>query len=158
MRLALKKGFSFGLTSGIITTLGLMVGLFSGTSSQLAVVGGIITIAIADSMSDALGIHMSEESVNDNHRQVWEATFSTFITKFLFSLTFLAPVLLFNLQTAVIISIVWGLILLTFINYNLALSKQTNPFRLILEHISIAILVIVSTYFIGIWIANIFNN
>lgn len=158
MRLALKRGFSFGLTSGIITTLGLMVGLFAGTSSQLAVVGGIITIAIADSMSDALGIHMSEEAVNDNHRHVWEATFSTFITKFLFSLTFLLPILLFNLQTAVIISIVWGLFLLTIINYKMALSKQKKPFSLILEHVSIAILVIFSTYFMGIWISNIFNN
>lgn len=158
MRLALKRGFSFGLTSGIITTLGLMVGLFAGTSSQLAVVGGIITIAIADSMSDALGIHMSEEAVNDNHRHVWEATFSTFITKFLFSLTFLLPILLFNLQTAVIISIVWGLFLLTIINYKMVLSKQKKPFSLILEHVSIAILVIFSTYFMGIWISNIFNN
>ena len=48
-------GLSFGLTSGIITTLGLMVGLYSGTHSRLAVLGGILTIAIADSFSDALG-------------------------------------------------------------------------------------------------------
>ena len=47
MRLSLKIGFSFGLTSGVITTLGLMVGLHSGTNSKLAVMGGILTIAIA---------------------------------------------------------------------------------------------------------------
>jgi len=53
---------SFGLTSGIITTLGLIVGLHSGTHSKLAVIGGILTIAMADALSDALGIHVSEES------------------------------------------------------------------------------------------------
>ena len=53
---------SFGLTSGIITTLGLIVGLHSGTHSKLAVIGGILTIAMADAFSDALGIHVSEES------------------------------------------------------------------------------------------------
>ena len=61
---SIKIGFSFGLTSGIITTLGLMVGLHYGTGSKLVVLGGILTIAIADAFSDALGIHMAEESEN----------------------------------------------------------------------------------------------
>ncbi|MBW2265656.1 MAG: hypothetical protein JRF28_05735, partial [Deltaproteobacteria bacterium] len=56
MKHALKTGLSFGLTSGTITTLGLMVGLHSGTHSKLVVLGGILTIAIADAFSDALGI------------------------------------------------------------------------------------------------------
>ena len=64
MKHSVKTGFTFGLTSGIITTLGLMVGLHSGTHSPRAVIGGILTIAIADAFSDALGIHLSEESRN----------------------------------------------------------------------------------------------
>jgi hypothetical protein len=54
-----KIGLSFGLTSGLITTLGLMIGLNSGTNSKLVVIGGILTIAVADSLSDSLGIHIS---------------------------------------------------------------------------------------------------
>ena len=45
---SLEVGLSFGITSGIITTLGLMVGLHSGTHSKVTVIGGILTIAIAD--------------------------------------------------------------------------------------------------------------
>jgi len=60
MRHSITTGFSFGLTSGVITTLGLLVGLNSGTHSKLVVIGGILTIAIADAFSDALGIHISE--------------------------------------------------------------------------------------------------
>ena len=37
MRTSLKIGFSFGLTSGVITTLGLMVGLHAGTHSKSVV-------------------------------------------------------------------------------------------------------------------------
>lgn len=48
MRHSFKVGFCFGITSGIITTLGLMVGLNSGTNSQLVVIGSILIIAIAD--------------------------------------------------------------------------------------------------------------
>jgi len=62
MKKSLKTGISFGLTSGTITTLGLMIGLNSGTNSRGIIIGGILTIAIADSLSDALGIHISEEA------------------------------------------------------------------------------------------------
>ena len=55
MREAFRTGASFGLTSGVLTTLGLIVGLYAGTHSKLAVMGGIFTIAIADALSDALG-------------------------------------------------------------------------------------------------------
>ncbi|RKZ33287.1 hypothetical protein DRQ27_00575 [bacterium] len=41
MRHSLKTGLSFGLTSGIITTIGLMVGLNSGTHSKLLIMDDI---------------------------------------------------------------------------------------------------------------------
>ena len=79
MNPAIKAGFSFGLTSGIITTLGLMVGLNAGTQSQVAVIGGIVTIAIADAFSDSLGVHVSQESENQHStKEVWESTITTF--------------------------------------------------------------------------------
>jgi hypothetical protein len=62
VRHSLRTGLSFGLTSGIITTLGLMVGLHAFSGSKLVVVGGILTIAIADACSDALDIHLAEEA------------------------------------------------------------------------------------------------
>ncbi|UCE51174.1 MAG: hypothetical protein JSV31_18140 [Desulfobacterales bacterium] len=48
MQDSLRTGISFGLTSAVITTLGLMVGLHSGTHSKIVVLAGILTIAIAD--------------------------------------------------------------------------------------------------------------
>jgi hypothetical protein len=69
-----KTGISFGLTSGIITTLGLIVGLHSGTHSRVVVLGGIMTIAVADSLSDALGIHIAQEfQQRFMTKQVWGA-------------------------------------------------------------------------------------
>jgi len=56
------KGISFGLASGVITTLGMMVGIDATTNSRLAVLASILAIAIADSFSDSVGIHISEES------------------------------------------------------------------------------------------------
>ena len=97
MKDSLRTGVTFGLTSAVITTLGLMVGLHSGTHSKIVVLAGILTIAIADAFSDALGIHISKEAENiHTARNIWTATISTFLAKFLFAVTFVVPVLLFS--------------------------------------------------------------
>ena len=150
MNHSLKVGFSFGLTSGIITTLGLIVGLDSSTKSKMVVIGGILTIAIADAFSDALGMHISQESErNHTTKEVWEATVSTFLAKLLFALTFLVPVLLLNLSTAVIASIVWGLLVLGFISYRMAKAQKERPLNVIGEHLFIATMVIIITHYVG---------
>jgi len=157
MNHSLKTGFSFGLTSGIITTLGLMVGLYSTTNSKLIVFGGILTIAIADASSDALGIHLSEESeAKHTPSEIWQSSISTFLSKFIFALTFVFPVLLFKLQTAILISIIWGLLLLGIFSFYLAKEQRIKPWRVISEHLAIALVVIIVTNFIGNLIRKIF--
>ncbi len=155
---SLKTGFSFGLTSGIITTLGLIVGLHSGTHSKTVILGGILTIAVADAFSDALGIHISEESeIKHGPLEIWTATLSTFFFKFLFSSTFFIPVLFFPLATAVAVSIAWGTVLLVAFSYILARQQKEKPFKVITEHLLIVILVIAITHRVGQYIAEKFN-
>jgi VIT1/CCC1 family predicted Fe2+/Mn2+ transporter len=156
MKHSIKTGLSFGLTSAIITTLGLMVGIYSGTHSRVAVIGAILTIAIADAFSDALGLHIAEESEQKHTpKEIWEATFSTFLSKFLFAMTFVLPVLFLRLNAAIIISILWGLFLLSLFSFYLAKMQKTKPWKVIFEHLLIAIVVITATYYVGIWIRTI---
>jgi len=158
LRHSLKTGLSFGLTSGIITTLGLMVGLHSGTHSRLVVIGGILTIAIADAFSDALGIHISEESENKHAtKEVWESTISTFLSKSLFALTFIVPLLLFQLSTAIIVSVIWGLSLLAIFSFYIAKEQKVRPWMAIIEHLVIASIVIFITHYVGDWIGSTFG-
>lgn len=157
MKHSIKVGFSFGLTSGVITTLGLMVGLYSGTHSKLVVIGGILIIAIADAFSDALGIHISEESENKHtEKEIWESTISTFLTKFIFALTFLIPILLFQLSTAIIVSIIWGMSLLSIFSFYIAREQKVRPCKVIIEHLVIAIIVIIITCYVGAWVNSTF--
>jgi VIT1/CCC1 family predicted Fe2+/Mn2+ transporter len=140
----------FGLASATITTLGLMIGLESSTSSRIAVLGGIITIAIADAFSDALGVHIAKESEgNFTHHEVWQATLATFFFKAFFAGTFLIPVLLLPLQPALLVSIVWGAVILFFQSYNLARSSAKKIWPIISEHLLIAAVVIISTHYLG---------
>jgi VIT1/CCC1 family predicted Fe2+/Mn2+ transporter len=153
MKSSWKTGLSFGLTSGVITTLGLMVGLHSGTHSRAIVIGGILTIAIADAMSDALGIHLAEESKNSGPTmQIWEATIATFFAKLIIALTFVVPVLVFPLTAAVIVSVAWGLLLLATLSFFLARAQQVAPWRVIGEHLLIGVSVVGITHELGDWI------
>ncbi|MFH1306307.1 MAG: hypothetical protein ABIH83_01460 [Candidatus Micrarchaeota archaeon] len=154
-----RKGFSFGLTSSIITAMGLMVGLYSGTGSQLAVIGGIVSIAIADSLSDALGIHISEESEKKNTaKHVWKSTYTTFLTKLVSTSTFLVPILLLDLTSAIIAGAVWGILLLSILSYFIAKERRESAAMVIAEHVGIAIAVVVLTYFVGGWVASAFGT
>lgn len=147
---SLRTGITFGLTSAVITTLGLMVGLHSGTHSRVVVLGGILTIAVADAFSDALGIHVSEEAENVHTvRQVWAATIATFLAKFLFALTFAVPVLLLPLSSAIWVSLLWGMSILAILSYLMARSQGEAPWKTVGEHVLIAIVVIGITHWVG---------
>ncbi len=157
MKHQIKTGLSFGITSSVVTTVGLIIGLESSTNSKLAVLGGILIIAVADSFSDALGIHMSEESENiHTKREVWESTIYTFFSKFFFTLTFALPILAFDLEKAAIFSVLWGIILICVFNYFLAKWQNVKAYKIILEHIFIITIVIIIAHYVGKAIGKIF--
>jgi len=154
MRHSLKVGFSFGLVSGIITTLGLIVGLHSSTHSRIFIIGGVLVIAIADALSDAMGIHISEEAENRHSaREIWESTLSTFLSKFVFALTFVVPIIALELNAAIWVCIVWGMFLITVFSIYLARSQQKKVSHIVAEHVVLAIVVIILTHFVGDWVA-----
>ena len=153
-----RTGLFFGATSGVITTLGLITGLNAGTHSMTAVLGGIFVIAVADAMSDALGIHLAEEAnPNATTQHIWSATISTFLNKFIFAISFAVPLLLLPLDQAVIASLLWGMLVIIVLSYFLARAQKTSPVLIVAEHLGIAILVVVLSHLIGEWVSRTFN-
>ena len=153
-----RIGLYFGATSGVITTLGLITGLYAGTASLTAVLGGILVIAFADAMSDALGIHLAEEAdpaTDASH--VWTATLSTFATKFVFALSFAVPLLFMPLTPAVYTSVAWGILVIVVLSYLLARAQTVNPIPVVAEHVAIAGVVVVMSHLIGRWVGRAFG-
>ncbi|MBT4135676.1 hypothetical protein HOD75_04035 [archaeon] len=158
MKLAIKKGVGFGLTSGVITTLGLIIGLNAGTHSKMIIIAGILTIAIADAFSDALGIHVSEESQKDTtNKEIWASTISTFFSKLIIALTFLIPVMVFTLTIAIYISLILGIFLISLFSFYIAKENKTKPIKIISEHIFITLIVLIITHNIGLFISTMFS-
>lgn len=155
MKRSHKVGFGFGVTSGIITPLGLIVGLYSGTESVLIIIGGLLTIAIADAFSDSVGIHVAKESdYTHSTREVWEATVATFLSKFLFAIMFIVPFLIFSIKAAVVFSIAWGMLLLSIFSYFIAKSRNASPWLAITEHVTISAIVVAITYYLPLLLKN----
>jgi len=153
-----RTGLFFGATSGVITTIGLITGLNAGTHSMAAVIGGMFVIAVADSMSDALGIHLAEESnPNATTHHIWSATISTFLNKFIFAISFAVPLLLLPLDQAVVASLLWGMLVIVVLSYFLARAQNASPILIVAEHLGIAILVVVLSHLIGAWVARTFS-
>jgi len=157
MKASFGKGLSFGLASAVITTLGLMTGVYASTQSKLAVISGIIVIAISDALSDSLGMHLSVESENRfSVKEIWESTVATFFSKLIFALTFLIPFLFLQMFWAIIVSVVWGLLLLTIYSIYLANKEKVPAYKVVFEHLVIAIIVILIAHLVGYGVAMLF--
>jgi len=158
MKNPLKVGLGFGLTSGVITTLGMIIGLNAATQSKTAVIGGILTVALADAFSDALGIHITEESTSSKNKfYLWQATLSTFAFKMLFALSFVLPFLFLDYHIAITASIVWAGLVIGVFSFIIAKGRGEKPQEVIFEHLLVSFLVVVATQFMGGLIARFFS-
>lgn len=147
---SLRSGVFFGMASGVITTLGLIVGLYAGTRALVPVIGGILVIAVSDSMSDAFGIHLAEEAREDSRdADVWRATFATLVSKLVMALTFVLPLLLLPLGAAIYLDLVWGVIVLTALSYFIASTQGRSALPIIAEHLLIGFVVVVLSWLAG---------
>ncbi len=142
--------FSIGATAAITTSMGLIAGLSQGDGERVSIVIGLLIIAIADNISDSLGIHIYKESEGASKKEILSFTYGNFIVRLLIALTFVLIVLLFSSYAALIISSVWGLVLLTILSYLIAKNnKQKNLILEIVWHLVIALIVVAVSKLLG---------
>jgi len=109
-------------------------------------------------MSDALGIHMAQEAdPESSSAHIWTATFSTFLTKLFVALTFALPLIFLPLGVAVIVSVGWGLIVIVLLSYYLANAQKVPVIPVVVEHLAIAVVVVILAHFIGVWVQSVFS-
>lgn len=149
--------YSFGSTSAIITNTALIIGLDTAVNAKLAIIGSLLVIALADNISDTLGIHMYQESEGLSQKKVWLLTFTNFFSRLLTSLGFVLIIIIFPLDFAVVLSFIYGLLVLSLVTYLIAANRKINPWFSIIEHLVIAIIVIVLSNFIGSYIIKNFD-
>ena len=131
--------------------------MHSGTQSKLAILVGIIVLAVADALSDAIGIHISEEAENEHTMgEQWQSALFTFISKLCVAMSFIIPLQLFDIFTAIIASVIWGALLISVFSFLMARSQKQNPAKVIAEHVIVMLAVIILAHFIGDFVHELF--
>lgn len=141
--------FSFGSTSAILTNMAIIIGMDTASNAKLTIVGSLLVIAVADNISDSLGIHIFQESEGLNEKKVWLQTITNFLSRLIISLGFVLIILTLPLHIAIVTSIIYGLLVLSVVSYFIALNKKMKPVPAILEHLFIAIIIISLSRFFG---------
>ena len=141
---------SYGISSAVLTTLGIMVGLDSSTQSKVAVVAGITAIAVSDSMSDAMGIYTAKKAERGTTESAaMKNAISVYLTKLAFTLSFLVPFIFLPIQSAIFVSLVWGLMLLSFVSAQIAFVQEESIPKSVGKNLLMATVIIVLAYVFG---------
>jgi VIT1/CCC1 family predicted Fe2+/Mn2+ transporter len=148
---------SFGVTSAIVTSLAFIVSLSGNTEPRMPIIGSLLVFAVADNISDSLGIHIFQESDLKKTSTVNTSTISNFLIRFLVILSFVAVVYLMPIQVAVIISVIWGLSILMTLTYLIAIERKTKPLPAMIQHLAIAALVVAASLLLRSWIFTTFS-
>ena len=144
---------SFGGTAAIVTSVALIFGLDAATATKSTIVSGLLIVALADNLTDALSMHVYEESKRRlQPREAFIATLTNFFARLAVALTFVLLVVLLPLASAVIASGAWGLALLVALTWALARERKLGFAVELAKHIAAALTVILVARAIGIFI------
>ena len=146
------RKFSFGGTSAIVTSMGLVVGLGAANAGMATIVSGLLIVGLADNLTDSLSIHMYQEAEKLEGRAAFRATLTNFGTRILVALSFVSIVLVLPPSYAGVAALAWGSLLLVGISYVLAKARAIAPVPEIGKHLGVAVLVIAASRIIGSWI------
>jgi hypothetical protein len=150
----LKLGrFSFGATTAIITSVGLVAGLNYGADAKAHIVGGLLIIALADNVSDSFGIHVYKESETSDRREVLVTTLGNFAMRLCVTLSFIVLTLLLPAGVLVWGISVWGLSLLALLSVSISRAKGRPMARELILHLAVATLVILGSRYLGLVIS-----
>jgi adenylate cyclase class IV len=134
---------AFGITSGILTTVGVLIGVNSASGDRLAVIASVVAIAVADSWSDAFGMYTARVTERGSSRAAaLRYAAGTLLGKLVMPLTFLLPIALLPLGVAVIVDLVWGAVVLALLSLERALVGQLSPVRQVAVTLGLAALIV----------------
>ncbi len=152
MRLARLPLVSFGATSAIVTSVGLIVGFGSANVPRSAIISGLLIVGLADNLTDTLSIHIFQEAELLEQRAAFRATIGNFLTRACIVGSFVALMVLLSGLIAILSCLAWGLMLLVGLTYFVARNRGASVTSELVKHIALAAAVITASGLIGSWI------
>ncbi len=148
-------GMTFGVMDGVITVLGVLAGLYI-LGDRTVVIAGMLIAGMADSLANAAGIHVSQETEGEHsRREVMMSTIMAFLSTFVVTLILVLPHAFLGLYAASLASMALGLTMILgtgfFVGKKLGKgSKKTG--KIMLEYMVMALVVIGISSLIGLFV------
>ena len=144
---SLRQGLFFGFNSGIITSLGVLAGLSGVVNSPKIIIVTLMSLALSDGLSEAYSLYFSIKSkkeTKDDTKAV-NALKGVVLSKIAVTLSFLLPLLFvkdLKMYKNMSFPIIWGAVLLLFIDFNLIKDKDEQIQKYLIPQVGIILLLI----------------
>ena len=144
---SLRQGLFFGFNSGIITSLGVLAGLSGVVNSPKIIIVTLISLALSDGLSEAYSLYFSIKSkkeTNDDTKAI-NALKGVVLSKVAVTLSFLVPLLFvkdLKIYKNMSFPLIWGAILLLFIDFNLIKDNDEQIQKYLIPQIGIILFLI----------------
>ena len=146
------RKISFGATAAVVTSMALVTGLGAADATRPVIVSALLIAAVADNLTDALSVHVFQESEHLDRKEVLAGTMTNFFTRLLLGLSFVLLAGWLPLAYATTAALIWGTLLLSILTYLVAHERGVNPLPEILIHLVVTVVVIAASMSIGRWI------
>jgi VIT1/CCC1 family predicted Fe2+/Mn2+ transporter len=148
---------SYGGTAAVVTSTALISGLSAADATKPVIISALLIAALADNLTDALSIHIFQESAQLDQKDAFTGTITNFLTRLLLCISFVLLVGLFPFAHATKAAVVWGMLLLATLTYLVARERKVKPLPEVLKHLAVAVAVITVSIMIGRWIGAVLN-
>jgi len=97
---------SYGGTAAVVTSTALISGLSAADTTKPVIVSALLIAALADNLTDALSVHVFQESEQLDQKDAFTGTLTNFATRLLLCISFVPLVVLFSLAHAATVAII----------------------------------------------------
>jgi hypothetical protein len=123
--------------------MALISGLNAADATKPIIVSALLIATFADNLTDALSIHIFQESEKLDQKNAFYGTITNFVTRLLLSISFVLLVGLFPLEHVAKGAIVLEMSLLTILTYLVARERKVKPMLEVVKYLLVASAVII---------------
>jgi predicted membrane protein (TIGR00267 family) len=158
------QGIAFGLMDGLITMLGIIMGISTATGdAKLVITAGIIG-GIANGFANSIGLYASElaergQQIQDKKRgkqthihtmkEIWIASGLAFVSSIVALILPIVPFMLFPIQQSMIVAFVISSLLLFFLGYEVGRISEEDGLGMGIKYVLAGLFGAVVCFMIG---------
>lgn len=149
---------TFGVTSGLMTAVGILIGVYSANPSKLFVASALLALAISDSPSEAFAMYNSKISEGSSPAMAMKYALCAMSGNIIIPLVFLLPLFFLTLSATVSFNLILAAVILITLSTAHSLANQESVFKNVSKNLLLAVGIVVAAHLAGNFVAWAFSQ